>query len=399
MTESQTTTNDRFRGLATAAAFASLLSFAVALLTTPACNNEIARAFHASLGQLGELALAASLGFFFALLWCGGFTDRRGKLPSIFAGCVSMVIGALVFAQSDGLPEAIVGAALMGIGGGFTEGPSMALLADIYEDSRRTSMMNLCQAMFGVGAVAAPLGVGWLLRSGLSWRYGYLGAAVVATCAAVLALLALAMRRERPVGTHETRVRRRKLLTDGLVLTLSVGIMLYVGGEIGQSTWLSVYFKRYLGAGRALAAASPSFMWLGIWLGRVTAAWVSRHVSEVALICWCMALASASEAALLLIGGPIAGTAAAFALGFFLAPVFPTIVSCAAAAYPEASGSVTSVVIAAGSLGSAIFPPAVGWTADALGLRPALWICFTIFVIDLAVFLALRSRTKRVAAP
>jgi len=168
--------------------------------------------------------------------------------------------------------------------------------------------------------------------------------------------------------------------------------MLYVGAEIGQSTWLSVYFKRYLRAADAFAASSPSFMWVGIGIGRLAAAWVSANWrSETALICWTTALAAASQSILLLTGGPGSGAAAAFALGLFLGPIFPTVVSRANAAHPEASGVVTAIVIAAGSLGAAIFPPTIGWAADSIGLRPALWICVFVLCADLGVFVWVRA--------
>ena len=385
---------DRFRRLATAAAFASLLSYAVVLLITPACNNEIAASYRASLGQLGELSLATMLGFFVTVIPAGRFADRRGKLPSMMAGCLSMTAGALLFAQTSEFGLAVVGAALFGIGGGLSEATSMALLADLFEDRRRTSVMNLAQAMFGVGAVTSPVGVHWLLRSGMSWRWGYVGAAAICAVGACLNLAAVAMRQERPIRHGAQGPRARQVARDPIVVLLALGILLYVGAEIGQSTWLSVYFKRHLDASNALAALSPSFMWLGIGLGRLAAAWVAHYMSETGLVCWVTALAAASQATLLLLGGADSGAAAAFALGLFLGPIFPTVVSRANAAHPEASGVVTSLVIAAGSLGAAVFPPMIGWAADSIGLRPALWICFLVLCADLAVFVRVRAGAR-----
>jgi MFS family permease len=51
----------------------------------------------------------------------------------------------------------------MGLGGGFSEGTAMALMTDLYTGPRRTVMANWSQSMFGFGAIACPLAVGWLL--------------------------------------------------------------------------------------------------------------------------------------------------------------------------------------------------------------------------------------------
>jgi FHS family glucose/mannose:H+ symporter-like MFS transporter len=400
--------SSRFRGLATVAVFASLMSYAVVLLITPACNNEIAASYHVSLGQLGELTLATMLGFFVTVIPAGRFADRRGKLPSMLAGCLAMTAGALLFAQTTDFRLAVVGTALFGIGGGLTEATSMALLADLYAGPRRTAMMNLSQAMFGVGAVVSPAGIGWLLRSGMSWRLGYVGAGAICAVCAGLNLAGLVMREERPVA-HPTgggpglraRIRARDVARDPIIVWLALGILLYVGAEIGQSTWLSMYFKRYLGAADAFAASSPSFMWVGIGIGRVAGAWVSRHMSELGLICWATALAAVGQAVLLMLGAPSAssgsaaspgwGAAATFALGLFLGPIFPTVISRASAAYPRGSGVVTAIVGAAGSLGAVIFPPTIGWIGDSIGLRTALWICVVVLCADLAVFMRMRA--------
>jgi OFA family oxalate/formate antiporter-like MFS transporter len=359
------------------------------LFITPASNNEIAREYGASLGMLARLALGVMVGFLSAVLFAGRYSDRHGKLPTIFAGCVSMCAGLALFGVSRNFNVLIVASYLMGVGGGLSESTSMALISDLYHESKRTAMANLSQAMFGVGAVASPLLIGWLLKTGVSFRVGYVGAAGVCGTAAVIAYLALSMRQERPAGRHESGAGRR-MLSDRLVLALTVGIMLYVGAEIGQSQWMAVYFERYLGSTRALAAWSLSFMWFGIMLGRITAAWASKHVSEAGIIRLCLALAAASQASLLLVGGANAGLAAAFSLGFFLGPVFPTVTSCAGGAYPERSGTVTSIVIFGGAMGAAIFPASIGWAADWVGLKLALWTCAAILVIDAAMFLLVR---------
>lgn len=382
-----------FVRLASAAAFAGLFSHALILLITPASNNEIKRFYASSLGLLGWLPVALMLGFFIAILSIGSVTDRRGKLPAITAGCCAMGAGALLFSQSSSFGLSVAATFVMGIGGGLSEGSAMALVSDLYHDRIRTMMMNLSQAAFGLGAVASPLAIGWLLSAGMSWRLGYVATGAVCLASSVLAFSAWSLRQEKPVADPGLKHDVHGLLSDRLVLCLAVGILLYVAGEMGQSNWLSIYMRRALNASRALAAASPSLMWLGVLLGRLAAAWAAKRMSETAIIIWSLGLAAASQALLLVVKAPLPGLAAALGLGFFLGPVFPTILSLAGSAYRDRSGGVMSVIVAAGAVGGAVFPLAIGGLGDLVGIRGALWVCCGVLVADALMFARLRARS------
>ncbi|MGQ9455547.1 MAG: MFS transporter [Armatimonadota bacterium] len=375
------------------AAVLSLLSYAVVLLVTPACNNEIAAHYRLSLSQLGQLSLATMLGFFVTVVPAGVLADRLGKLPLMTVGCLSMSAGATVFFLLEGFGWAVVGAALFGIGGGFSEATSMALLADLYEGRSRSTAMNLAQATFGIGVVIAPAGVGWILRLGGEWRTGYLGALLICLFGALINLVALSLHREKRLPLLSCHASTLAITRDFGVWIFALGILLYVGAEIGQSTWLSVYFKRYFDASDSLAASSPSFMWLGIGIGRFLAAYAVRHIRDVALIRLALIGASICQLLLLILKAPVPGAVSAFALGIFLGPVFPTIVSCANSGYQGATGSVSSIVMAAGSLGAAVFPPLIGWSADLFSLRQALWVCFVALVADYVLFRVVAVRS------
>lgn len=381
----------KFRGLATTVAFAGLFSYATALLVTQAANNEIKAFYKVSLSQLSWLPFATMFGFVTAVLCVGAYSDRRGRLPVVVAGCAALCLGTAVFAITTDFRVAALAALVVGIGGGLAEVASVTLISDIYDGPRRTSMMNLHQASFGVGAVAAPFLMNRLIAAEIDWRWGYAIIAVICAVSMLMAFAAFLMREERPIGAHAGSNWRANL-SDGLVLSLSVGIMLYVGSELGQSNWLSVYFKDDLRASGALAAGSPALLWIGIALGRISIAWVSKKLSNIAIVRWSLALAGLSQVGLLMSSSPNQALVAAFCLGLFLGPVFPTITSIVGAAYPKKSGAVLGIVVAAGSLGSAIFIPAIGVAGDQLGIHGALWTCFVLIVANIILFTVLRTK-------
>jgi len=383
-----TKTTTGFRRLATASAFASLFVFALSNTVTPASLYEIGRFYHASDSQLSWLFRIPMMGFFVAVLLAGRYADKRGKMPMLTVGCAFIAVGAGLFAAAQSFIVAVIGALLMGMGGGFSECAAMAAVADLYDSSKRTAMLNGAQISFAVGAVAAPLAIAKLLHSGMDWRLGYIGTAIFCVVGAVLAGSAWSARQEKPQA-QEHHGDWRHLVKDRMVLLLSLGILLYVGAESGQGSWIALYFKKGLQAAGPVAAASVAFFWAGIGAGRFAATWTSRRLSNYALICISLAFAAICQAALLVVHSPVVGLATVPLLGFGLAPVWPTILSCAGDEHPMQSGTVFGIVVAAGSLGAAIFPPTVGQVADAVGLRHALWICFILLAVNFGVFLRL----------
>lgn len=384
---------DRFRKIATAAALAGLLSYAIVLTITPASLNEIAKQFHAPPSRLGSLFFVMMIGFLATILLAGKYSDKYGKLPAIALGNVIMAIGSCLFAWSRSFEMLYPAMLLMGLGGGLGEGTSMALISDLYGGSRRTSMLNLSQAIFGIGAIAGPIGIASLIKADTAWQTGYIVTVVVCLISTVIAYQAIRISEEKPVSlTSAEGPNWRRIAADPLVIWLSLGILLYVGAEQGQANWLAKYFKDNLHASRTTAPTSVAVFWLGITAGRWVGVWISRFVTEVPLIRGALGLAVISQAALLLAGGSPLGMIATFALGVCMGPIFPTIVSCTCATHPKQSGMIVGFVMTFATLGAAMFPPAIGQLAGSTGLRTALWLCFAASALNVIIFTKLRIR-------
>ncbi len=375
-----------------AAACVSLFAYATAVFITPSLNNELARSFEASLGMLGQFPMVLMAGFLLGILLTAWVTDRVGKLPVMVVGNLLIAAGALLFGASVDLPTARLASLVVGVGGGLSEPAAMALVTDLYDDARRTSMANLSQAMFSVGAVASPLAVGGMLDTGVDWRVGYQVVAAVSVVGALLSLVAavrgvgrLHVPRSSPAPDAPDAAGAAAWLTPTLAW-LSLGIALYVGAEISQSTWQSVLLERELGASPALAAAGLSLLWAGLAVGRLAVSAVARHLDDVTILRWALGLGTLFQAALILSPGPASALCVSFLLGLCFGPVFPTIVSKATSARPGRSGAIMAVVVASGALGAAFFPVGIGLAADQVGLRPALWACVALLALNAAIF-------------
>ena len=355
-----------FRALRTAAVFGCILSFAVIFTIIPASLNAIKSTYRSSGSELGWLYWIMMTGFLVATPAAGRYSDRKGKYPVLVAGTALMAAGVTVVAWTSSFGVMLAAALLMGLGGGLTEGVAMAAAADLYAGSRRTAVLNYTQVVFAVGAIACPLAVAQLLKYEISWRYGFVGAAVVCAASAVLTFAARCKRREA-VPDYGPRSEWRDLIRNRTVLLLSLGILLYVGSESGTANWLALYFKRDLSASAVFAPWSVGVFWLGISAGRIAAACGSKHLADYALIKLSIGLAIVFQILLLLMHSPLIALGVVFMLGFFDGPVWPTILSRAGTAFPTSSGTVFGIVVAAGGLGAAAFSPMIGGLADGFG--------------------------------
>ncbi|HEY3297517.1 MAG TPA: MFS transporter [Armatimonadota bacterium] len=376
----------KFVRVATVAAFASLLSYAVIFSITPASMNEIGKQYGASTANLAWLVRLMMTGFFIAVLSAARYSDKHGKLKPLLLGCLLMAFGLGLFACAKSFNVSLIAIFLAGLGGGACEGTSTALLSDLYSGSKRTAVMNGSQAMFGLGGIAAPFSIGQLIHLGINWRLGYIGAAVIAVVSALVVVAALVLKNHLPAEVDDEVEDWRVVVKDRFVIMFALGMMLYVAAEGGPANWLAVFFRNDIGSSAAIAASSLSFFWFGILIGRIIAASISKCVSDIAMVRGALFLAGCMQAVLLLLHATVPAAVASFLLGLFLGPIWPTIAALAGSSHPRQSGTVLGIVIASGSLGAVIFPPIIGWLSVLTGMRAALWSCVVMLATNLLLF-------------
>ncbi|MFQ3549172.1 MAG: MFS transporter, partial [Armatimonadota bacterium] len=309
---------------------------------------------------------------------------------------ISIFCGLMLFAITNNYTTAVAAMFVMGIGGGMSQGNAMALVADLYKGKKQTSACNFSQAFFGVGAILSPIIVGSFIKYNVNWKYAFFLVALVSLLSACIIFKALSMKYEVPVLDVKKSKSWLSLIVDKKVIILCVTIALYVGAEVGQANWLATYFEQDLSATSSFAASSIAFFWAGTSFGRLAGAWAAKYLNEVKLISIAFIISAFVQQFLILINFPIQAALLTFMLGVFLGPIYPTIVSYAGKLYPTQSGTVFGIVVAAGALGGAIFPPAIGWLADFEGMRKALFLCVLLLAGGLVIISFLRKQTSKI---
>lgn len=350
---------------------AALFLYAVYLGAVGILLPELGRAFGLGPAVEGRLFPANFAGFIVGVLLCGTLSDRVGRKPVLLGGIALYALALALASRAPGFGAALTCFALIGMGTGAMETVASALAADLFPE-RRAFIINALQVAFGAGAAISPSLAHALLRHGTDWRTLFLGLAL----ANAVLLIATATQRvpeTQASGEAWDPNALRGVLRQPAFLALCLSEALYVGAETGLSSWMPTYFERRLPGGAAWAGLVVTVFWVAATGGRAA---VGSGFSWITLtrLAGVLAAAGAVFAALALVWtSPATVMTFVACTGLCFSGIFGLILADAGERYPRAAGTVLGGVVAAGGVGGAAMPWAVGaLTETAVGGRGAL---------------------------
>ena len=309
----------------------------------------------------------------------GALLSRWPPRYLLSTGFALMAAGALAVA---GAPSAVlvgVGLGLYGLGFGVLDIGINLTVARAYASGSGAALIAV-NASYGIGAIVGPLIVA---RSPGDAGPPFL---VFAAGAGVLVLLTLTVR----AAAIPTSPR---VPTDSRIVWLLVGFALllvtYVATETGASAWETTHLLGTTSMSAAAAARANSLFWVGLTLGRFLGAPLALRYSAPTLVFASLTLGGLSFVLATWTGAAVA----AYALvGFFLAPMFPTVIAWMARAVPSGQGA--TLVFALALAGPVVVSPLLGASADHLGAGsiPVALAVLTAITLGTAVSLARRLK-------
>jgi len=336
----------------------------------------------------GRLFPADFGGFVVGVLVCGALSDRLGRKAVLLGGVAAYALGLALFSRSGTFPLALLATALVGAGSGAMETVASALAADLFP-KRRAFIINALQVAFGAGAGLGPALAHSLLTAGTDWRILPLVLAAVN----VLLFLALAL---QPVADtrHGSEALDWKalhsVLRQPVFLALCLSQALYVGAEVGFASWMPTYFGRRLPGGAAWAGAVVTVFWIAMTLGRFATGALVTRLPLLRLTLFLAAGGTVGSALALVWTAPVATLAWVGLTGLCFSGIFGLLLAEAGERYPRFAGTTFGAVVAAGGIGGAAVPWAVGALADtgagwrgALALIPLVMALLSILVYRL----------------
>ncbi len=377
--------------LLTAAGFFSFFIFGFVDNLKGATLSSLLADLHFSYAQGGSILFAAYLGFFIATLVAGVLADSVGNRVILILAGGLISAGILAFAAATGFWLLFAAMLLIGLGMGCIEVSGNGLIIQLHPFNRGR-YLNLLATFHGIGALLVPLYAGRLLDGGVSWRQVFqysLPLAVLLTLVFVLARLPAqnASKPAQPAAFDWQAVG--KLGFTRRMIWFYLIIAFYVGAELGLAAWVVEFLQQSKGFRLTGATGFLSLFFGMIMLGRVAGSLVVERIGYLRSV-----LGAASAGLLCLLIGIFGPPGLAFFIplcGLFFSIIFPTITAVVSDVNREKTNTILGLLFAAGGVGGALGPWAIGVVSNGVGIGWGFALCAVYCALVIGAVLALNA--------
>ena len=358
--------------------------------------------YHVSLTVAALLPFAFFLAYGLTSIPFGAAMDKYGAKSILLLGTVLMALGSLLCYVSNNYIVMIAVIFLIGIGVTGIQIAGNPFIRELDAPAKYTANLTLVIGIGSLGYAFSPLLVPVMQSNGFSWKAVYLIFAIIN--AVILVVLFLSKFPEIKLNEEE-KINASKigtLLKNPIILTYSLGIFLYVGAEVGVSSYIITFMNKVHGLsntqsfwndGTFMYSVFPSktalvvaLFWLFQAIGRMVISPMMKHVSERKIFifhsaCTVIALIFA------ILGNETTALVAFALVGYFTCASFTSIFSAAINSFDENHGTISGILGTA-IVGGAIVGWLVGFSGQQWGMQwgMALNVLAFSYVFGLAVF-------------
>ena len=317
-------------------------------------------------GKLGIALFAMSLGALLAMPTAGRLSERIGSRSVTLAALLAGGAALLLTAVAGGL--AGLGAALFLFGAGFGAVNVAANAQGIaLERLSERSILSSFHAAFSFGGLAGA-GLGAIAAAAAIDPVEHFGAIAVAIALSALA----AGGRLLPPDADDREPTPILARPQRSLLVLGAAAFFTLMAEGAAADWSAVYLSDSLGAGAAAAALGYTAFSLAMAASRVFGDRLNTRLGPVALARGGGLLAASALTLALVSGSTVVALAGFAAMGAGLGVVVPVLFRAAGSTPGVSAAAGVAAVSTIGWFGFLAGPPAIGVTADAVGLRSSL---------------------------
>jgi fucose permease len=361
--------------------FLGYVCIGTAVVLLPSLMPSITREFLAqgwSLAAIGLLVPAGAAGGIAGTLLAGVGSDMLGHRRLIASAAFTL---ALALALAAATPPIVF--ALCFVAAGVAQGALSTGINAMIADAGRAArgrVLNLLHGMYGLGAAASPLVIGFVLERGVAWRWalGGIGALWLGYAVLVWTLARSAYAQATPAQPKQLRWA---MLREPPFLALFLIAFIYNGVAVSLLSWIAVFGEQSAGLPAYLAISMVSVFYVALTAGRFICALVAERMSYTmtlfVLVC-VVALAYpfvvfGFHAALVVLG--------VFFTGLGFSGLFPTALADGTRRYPSQTGTVTGTLSVALTVGSLIPPVWTSFLVDQFDMRVALGVNYGMIVM------------------
>jgi len=320
-------------------------------------------------GALGMVLIGLSAGMLTALFLAGGLTARFG---STVVTLICALVSCLVLPFLAIVSQPIVLFAVLFVFGGGISAMDVAMneQAVLVERNAGRPLMSSFHAGYSIGGVAGALmGAGMTAVAGLSTLHHFVIAAAIFSGVIVFSFPHL-LPVERETGEKGVvfRFPERSLWILGAIAFCSAI------GEGTMADWSAVYLTQVLNTEAALAALGFAAFSLTMTIGRIFGDFLSRKWTPALIVRAGGFIAALGVLMAVLTDNPLIAVAGFAAVGVGLANIIPLLFGAAGNFPGISTGAGIAGVATIGYAGFLVGPPFIGFVAEEMPLRVALFL-------------------------
>ncbi len=353
--------------------------------------------FGVPISYAGGISLIISAGTVCSSLLSERLTRRLGTGP-LTTLSVGMTATALFgFSVSRAYWQLCLWAIPYGLGAGSVDAALNHYVALHYK-SRHMSWLH---GLWGVGAVAGPTVMGFVLTAGGAWTQGYRYISLFQMALTAVLLCSLPLwKKAHPTAPADAKPEKPRAHTLRQTVRIPgakyafLAFLCYGALEQTAGLWGSSYLVLQDGMSADTAAKCAGLFFLGITVGRFASGFLTFRLNDRQMVRLGLSLAACGLLAVLLPLGTACTLGGLVLLGLGCAPVYPCMVHDVPELFGETDAqAVIGVQMASCSLGICALPPLFGILAEHFGVRlfPAYLL---VFLALLAVLFALLVRVR-----
>ena len=343
----------------------------------------------------GSFFIAIGLAAISVQFASGPLIDRYGKKLILTAGSALIGLSMVLLLSANNLAQAAGAMFVLGAGAGALSSAINTLINDDLFPENPGPPLNLVNIAFGAGAVSLPFAAGALVE-----RLGFPVLILLITVSCVLPVILFGIGTYPPPreGARFRLAESGRALSDPLVLTIAFCFFLYVGLESCLGAWSRPTVKKLWGVDTPYDQWILAGYWGSLALGRAVAGTLLRRIPSQTVVIWACFGACLGLTGFAFAPGLLTACVSLWLTGMCFAPVFPSSLGSTGAVFKRYTGTVFSIVIAAGTLGQTIITPAIGRLSRSFsfeaGMRVALVLCLFLTLLQLSVAAQIRRRIE-----
>ena len=353
----------------------------------------IRRSFAIPLDSLGFLVFASTGGYLISSFFSGRLISHLGIGRVLAASCFLTGIALFGYTLVPAWWMVVGMGVLAGMGAGAIDAGLNNYMAAHFGEG----LMQWLHASYGIGVTSGPIIMTVALNTFQSWQVGYItvGAIQLLLSAGFIFTFAMWIQNDHaanptnPRSITDYRTPMKETLAQPRVWLRLVQFFLYTGAEVTLGIWAYTLLTESRGVPVETAGLWAGSYWAMFTVGRIFAGLYARRVGINRLVLSSLAGGLLGSALLWWNTTPLANLAAVSMVGFFIAPVFPGLVSGTSRSVGARYATNTiGIQAASAGLGASLVPSLVGVLARAISLEVVPVSMFILFLVQIVLYWA-----------